>query len=96
MDAFGNVYMTFMADSNPAHNSDSSGNIILANVDADVFVGVSNNGASTFTVRDITANNVQNGVDADEVFPAIAVTSTNTTVMSMIPTRLMITKFPEH
>ena len=72
VDNSGNVFVAFDADSNPAPNFDSSGNIILGNIDADVFVSRSTNGGSSFTTTNITANNVKRGVDEDEVFPSIA------------------------
>ena len=72
VDPSGNVYVTYFADTNPAPNFDSSGNVILANIDSDVFVAKSMDGGSTFTLTNITANNVQSGQDHDEVFPAIS------------------------
>ncbi len=76
VDSSGIVYITFMGDSNPAPNFDSSGNVILANIDSDAFVSKSTDGASTFTTTNITANNVQSGLDGNEVFPAITTAGT--------------------
>ncbi len=72
VDPSGVVYVTYFADTNPAPNFDSSGNVILANINADVFVAKSIDGGSSFTTTNITAGNVQGGQDHDEVFPAIA------------------------
>ena len=72
VDSSGNVFITFFADSDPAPNFDPSNNIILANIDADVFVTKSTDGGSSFTTTNITQNNVKRGTDQDEVFPAIA------------------------
>src|SRR6266566_1924528 len=72
VDTSGNVYVTYFADTNPAPNFDSSDNVILANIDSDVFVAKSTDGGANFTLTNITANNVQSGQDHDEVFPAIA------------------------
>ena len=77
VDSQGRVYLTYFADTNPAPNFDSSGNIILANIDSDVFVAVSSSGGSSFTIRNVSANNVKRGADGNEVFPAIAVSQTS-------------------
>jgi len=76
VDTNGVIYMAYMGDNDPAANFDSSGNIVLSNVDSDVYVGKSTNGGSSFTVTDITANNVQSGSDGNEVFPSIATAGT--------------------
>jgi len=72
----GNVYISFTGDSDPAPNLDSAGNVILANIDSDAFVGKSTDGGASFIVVNISANNVQRGSDQDEFWPAIAIGQT--------------------